>query len=164
MHRYRRNFSEVLASSSSDLTTRRFLRLFFMAMTFIIILLPVQAFVLYKNSATQLIPYSWQKVHSQTAWDDIAFVPTQGIVAFDRWIQLVIGFAVFFFFGLGVDAIEMYRQCFSKISLCNVFWGAVANPSNRDLSRSNGSRESSVSSNARLFVARVFKGTSTSSA
>ena len=109
MHRYRKNFSEVLNSSNSNQTKARFLRLFWISLVFIVVVFPVEVYVLYENSLVASGHYSWNEVHGPKWWD-IVLVPSAGTVLFDRWIQTGAGFALFFFFGLGQDARAMYRK------------------------------------------------------
>ena len=120
MHRYRKDFSDVLSSSNSNLTKSRFLRLFILSMALIIVVLPTQCYVLYQNSVVGFLPYSWEAVHGPH-WNDIELFPAGGTVLFDRWIQIAVGFALFPFFGLGQDAQTMYRKWLLKIGFGKVF-------------------------------------------
>lgn len=120
MRKYRRDFSEVLSSSNSNMTKSRFLRLFLLAMTLIAIMLPTQSYVLYRNCVVPLIPYSWDLVHGP-GWNQIFLVPAGGVVLFDRWAQIALGFAVFPFFGLGQDAQKLYRQGLLKMGFGRLF-------------------------------------------
>jgi len=86
MHRYRRDFSEILSSSNSNMTKSRFLRLFLLSMTLIAIMLPTQSYVLYRNSIVPLVPYSWESIHGP-GWSEIFLVPAGGVVIFDRWAR-----------------------------------------------------------------------------
>ncbi len=130
-------------------------------MTLIVVFLPVQAYVLYQNSIVPLISYDWSLVHGPL-WGDITVIPTGGTVIFDRWVQIAFGFAVFLFFGLGHDAVEMYRTWLLKLGLERIF------PSLRRRDRamrnqncSNSSQAESTSSRARLFITKKFSRNST---
>ena len=48
-------------------------------------------------------------------------VPAFGVVSFDRWIQAGAGFLVFFFFGMGRDAMKGYREGLLMVGLGRVF-------------------------------------------
>jgi len=137
LHKYRREFADILSSSGSNLTKSRFMRLFLIALIFIIVCLPVQLYVFYRNCAVPHLPYSWDLVHSPEWWH-IFMVPTDGMVPFDRWIWLGCGFLVFFFFGLGKDATKMYRRWLIKLGFGRIFptlkehVGASTTPYSRD--------------------------------
>jgi len=119
MHKYRKEFSEVLSSSNSNLTKSRFMRLFWLSILLILVVLPVQYYVLVVNVSHPFVKYSWNEVHAD--WGNISSIPTNGAVIFDVWIQIAVGFAVFFFFGLGQDARNMYSKWLLKIGLGRVF-------------------------------------------
>ena len=122
MRTYRKDFAQVLHSSNSNLTKSRFMRLFILSFTLVVVMLPVQFYVFYRNVVDfPLIPYSWTEVHG-AGWWDIILIPTGGVptgtdIPFDHWVQIGLGFAVFFFFGLGRDAVKMYAQWLEKIGL-----------------------------------------------
>ena len=149
MRRYRTKFSAVLASSSSTLTKNRFMRLFWMAFTLIIIIFPVECYVLYKNAANSLSPYSWSRIHGLEAWA-VIMVPTEGSVSFDRWIQIGAGIFVFIFFGTGQDAVKGYRKGLLKMGLGRIFPSLTSECTASD---SLGS-QTSYSSRARLYLAK----------
>jgi len=90
-----------------------FMRLFFLAFTMLVAILPVQAYVLYYDLTLSLPwhPYSWNKIHGPE-WSQIQKVATYGIVFFDRWTPIAAGLMVFIFFGFGRDATKMYRLLF----------------------------------------------------
>lgn len=156
MRKYRKDFAAILNASSSGMTKSRFLRLFFMSVTLIILGLPVQGYVLYQNTATySLEPYSWSRVHGPQ-WRRIILIPTRGTVPFDRWIQLAVCFTVFIFFGLGHDAMKMYRQWLVKLGLAKIFPSLDRSRSQTDSSRPE-SDTSSFGSRARIFIKEKLK-------
>ena len=151
MRRYQKNFSAVLSSSNSNMTKSRFLRLFILSMTLIAVVLPTQCYVLYRNSAVPLLPYSWSAVHGPN-WNDVALIPTGGRVVFDRWIEIAIGLALFPFFGLGQDAKVMYRKGLLKIGFGKAFPCLHYHPAVRPHQRClTSERSGSFGSRSRLF-------------
>ena len=154
MRRYRKDFSEVLGSSNSNMTKSRFLRLFILSMTLIVAVLPTQYYVLYRNSAEYMLPYSWELVHGP-GWSHPVFFPSFGTVSFDRWIQIAAGFALFPFFGLGRDAQSMYRKALLKMGFGKMFPRLYhQSPATTLSSSSTSSRGTSFGSRARLFFHR----------
>lgn len=115
LRRYRREFSSILSASHSNLTESRFLRVFLLSFLLVLILLPLQFYELYLNTANPLLPYSWDLVHNRSSWMDIIMVPQHGVVPLDRWMTIILGLLVFVFFGLGSDATKMYRKWWLKL-------------------------------------------------
>ena len=155
MRKYRKNFSSILSSSNSNLTKNRFLRLFFMSMTMIAVLFPVEIYVLYDQARQTSFSYSWDLVHSEH-WGDIVLIPTGGNVAFEHWIQIVFGYIIFAFTGMGHDAQELYRKWLLYIGLGKIFPSLrQSRHQRRNLSTSQQSNSSSLGSRARLLVKGV---------
>ncbi|KAL8999982.1 MAG: hypothetical protein Q9169_001227 [Polycauliona sp. 2 TL-2023] len=123
MRKYRREFSSIFTASTSKLTKSRFLRLFLLSSSLVLIYLPLQLYLLYTNTSVGLIPYSWKLIHDRHAWMDIIMIPTHGFVPIERWISVVLGFFIFLFFGLGSDATKMYRKWWIKLRLGTNFPG-----------------------------------------
>ena len=123
MRKYRREFSSILTASTSNLTKSRFLRLFLLSSSLVLIFLPLQLYILSLNTSAELLPYSWDLIHDRHSWMDIIMVPTHGFVSIDRWISVVLGLFIFLFFGLGSDATKMYRKWWVKLRLGTNFPG-----------------------------------------
>ncbi|KAL6713188.1 a-factor receptor [Lecanora helva] len=149
MRKYQRDFSDILSSSSSNLTKSRFLRLFILSMTLIAVMLPTQYYVLYRNSAVPLLPYDWSAIHGPD-WNTIQFFPSGGTVLFDRWIQIAVGFAIFPFFGLGKDAQVMYRRWLLSMGLGKIFPRLHQQPT-RHTSSLTSNQSNSFGSRVRLL-------------
>ena len=157
MHRYRKNFSEILSSSNSRLTKNRFLRLFLLSITLVLTFIPLQFYVLYVNSVNPpLIPYSWNLVHG-SEWEDIMLIPTGGVVYYDRWIQLALGFGVFIFFGTGQDAQTMYRKWLLKAGFGRLFPGLYRQNNRRGILPTRSQTESFGSRTRSFFKERLFQ-------
>ncbi|KAJ5786368.1 uncharacterized protein N7503_011580 [Penicillium pulvis] len=124
LHRYRSDFEVILRSSNSNMSKSRFLRLFFVAFTMLVIILPVQAYVVYYDLSLSLPwhAYSWSRVH-HASWNQIIKVPTNGKVFFDRWTPIAIGIIIFIFCGFGRDAIRVYRMVLWRLGFGYCFPG-----------------------------------------
>jgi pheromone a factor receptor len=116
--RYTSEFSNILGASGSNLTTKRFIRLFCLALIMILFVLPLQMYVFYTNIIPMLPlqPYSWSNVHGPD-FGEIIKIPTGGVLKPDRWIPIGLSVLLFVFFGLGQDAMKMYRSFFKSIGL-----------------------------------------------
>ncbi|KAJ5926896.1 hypothetical protein N7516_008669 [Penicillium verrucosum] len=122
VHKYRSDFANILRASSSNLSKSRFLRLFFLALSMLVCILPLQGYVVY-NDIVLSLPwhnYSWSRIHNGK-WNTINMIPIDGTVFFDRWIPVVSGFMIFIFFGFGRDATRIYRTVFWYLGLSYCF-------------------------------------------
>ena len=157
MRKYRRNFSEILVSSNSNLTKNRFLRLFLLSIVLIATFIPLQFYVLLVNwIELPLLPYSWNLVHGPQ-WQDITLVPTGGSVYFNCWIEIALGFGVFLFFGLGQDAQTLYRKWLLKIGFGRVFPSLYRQPTRRAVLPTSSQTDSFGSKSRSFFKHRVFR-------
>lgn len=92
-----------------------FLRLFFLAFSMLIAILPVEVYLFWYDMSLSLPwhQYSWNHLHGPgSKWSQIQKVATYGVVFFDRWNPVAAGFMIFIFFGFGRDATKMYRLLF----------------------------------------------------
>ena len=164
VRKYRKQFSDILASSSSNLNKSRFMRLFLMSLTLIVFFLPLQMYVLYRNASFPQHPYSWNNIHGPSWWQIIE-IPTARSVIFDRWIRIALGFTIFVFFGLGKDATAMYRSWLLKLGFGSVFpslTGQHQLPSPGGVSRTSGSSRATLARRAHhFFTKKLSRGTST---
>ncbi|KAJ5573497.1 uncharacterized protein N7459_007924 [Penicillium hispanicum] len=121
LHRYRSDFEVILRSSNSNMSKSRFLRLFLVAFTMLLAILPVQGYVLYYDLTLSLPwhSYSWSRLHGPS-WNQIIKVPTYGVVFFDRWTPIAMGCIIFIFCGFGRDATRSYRMvlCYLGLGYC----------------------------------------------
>ncbi|KZF19154.1 fungal pheromone STE3G-protein-coupled receptor, partial [Xylona heveae TC161] len=114
LRRYRRQFSEILVCSNTNKS--QFYRLFIISTVLILVFLPIQLYVFYVNVNVPLNGFSFSRIHG-ASWSQILMIPTGGVVRFDRWVYVAAGLLVFFFFGLGRDAVAMYRGWLGHIGL-----------------------------------------------
>ena len=147
LHRYRTQFSSIL--SASNTRKSRFLRLFLMALILSVVFLPLTLYIFYTNVNVPRIPFSWEKVHDSDAWNAIVMIPSNGNVSLDRWIRVATGIFVFAFFGMGSEAMEMYRSALRAIGLGRIFPGLEG--SRRTATSSTGSNPSFSSRAKSLF-------------
>ncbi|KAI9741826.1 MAG: a-factor receptor [Cirrosporium novae-zelandiae] len=122
VQRHHAELSGMLRNSNTNLNKSRFLRLFILSISIVVLILPVDWYVLYTFISTGLGSYSWSFVHG-SEWNQIPKVPQNGKIPFWVWIPLASGIVVFFFFGIGRDATTMYRSWLSKLGLGKLFPG-----------------------------------------
>ncbi|CAF9925322.1 MAG: hypothetical protein GOMPHAMPRED_003858 [Gomphillus americanus] len=128
IYRYRRDFSSILASSTSGMNKSRFLRLFVSALTVLLVAIPTQAYALYVN-AVNIQNDSW----TPASWQTIVYVPTYGTVFPDCWIHVGIAVPVFLCFGWGKDANSVYRSWLRLLGFTKVFPALAAKTDNSSL-------------------------------
>ena len=122
LYRYRLNFNTILASSNT--TKSRFMRLYLICILWVLGAVPTQAYSLYYNiTVLAKYPFNWAETHSAENWRQLIMVPSGGQVVYDRWIWLAIGAVVFASFGLGREALTMYRTGLLTLGFGKVFPG-----------------------------------------
>lgn len=138
---YRSQFGEILNASNSRMNKSRFLRLFFLNFTMLLIILPIQCFVVYYNTWLSFPwhTYTWSAVHSPE-WGVIVKVPTHGQAFFDRWVPIAVSCLVFVFFGCGKDAHELYRAFLRFLGLGRCFPCILPENRRASMAGSTGSR------------------------
>ena len=156
LRRYRKDFAAVLHSSNSNLTRNRFMRLFIASLILIVIFLPVQLYVFYRNASFPLQPYDWDAIHGPDWWT-IIMIPTSGVVQFDRWIRIALGFTVFSCFGMGQDAVALYRSWLVSLGLGRIF--ARLHRQNRNSRRTLSNEGRSFGSRARMLFSKQLSST-----
>jgi pheromone a factor receptor len=130
--RYRRSVSSIL-SSSSTITRARYIRLFILAIGLLVIFLPLVAYTLaYTVSYSDGYspgPYSWSKVHPPERSTTI--IRLDAVTQkrryhrpFDRWGQIATGFILFLLFGLGHEAVTMYKAWLVRVGFA-IWWPAL---------------------------------------
>lgn len=138
---YRSQFGEILHASNSRMNKSRFLRLFFLNFTMLLIILPIQCFVVYYNTWLSFPwhTYTWSAVHNPE-WGVIVKVPTHGQAFFDRWVPIAASCLVFVFFGCGKDANELYRAFLRFLGLGRCFPCRLPESRRASMAGSTGSR------------------------
>ena len=107
LHRYQKELQSLFEASNT--TKSRFYRLFILSSILIGVILPSQAYILAMNLTHQYQPYSWSRVHGDS-WNSALLLPSEENVPFDRWIRIGSGFLIFVFFGIGKDAVILYKS------------------------------------------------------
>lgn len=117
LHKYRRTFSAILSDSST--TKSRFLRLLFIAVVLIFAVLPLSVHAVIWPLQAGMHPFSWNRVHNIN-WT-VGKYPSGGrLLQWDGVVAIICGYLLFVGFGLGSDAISMYKQWARKIGLAHI--------------------------------------------
>ena len=115
LHKYRTRFASIL-SNSTYATKSRFMRLFILAIVVLLIFLPASIYMFLLNVSQEFLPYSWSEVHGD-GWLSVKKMPTGNRINFDRWPPVGVGFLVFLLFGLGKDAMTLYRDWLNRVGI-----------------------------------------------
>ena len=113
LRRYRKELHSLLEASNT--TKSRFYRLFLLSFILIGVILPTQIYILAMNLTHSYQPYSWSRVHGD-GWNSVFLLPGEDNVPFDRWIRIGSGFLIFIFFGIGNDAVILYKSWIFKLT------------------------------------------------
>ncbi|KAF2768408.1 STE3-domain-containing protein [Teratosphaeria nubilosa] len=147
LYHYRQGFASILACSNT--TNTRFMRLYIFCLVLLLPVLPLEIYTLYQNLNHDQHPYSWAESHNPKVWNRIRLRTSNGSVYWDRWIWLACGVVIFLFFGLGRDAVKMYKDGLLAIGASRIFpslredWRPRASPAVNTIS--------SFSSKAKIY-------------
>jgi hypothetical protein len=100
----------------------------------LLIFMPVTFYVFAKNLDIEWLPYSWEQVHYGDDWLWIRKIPTGNNVNFDRWVPVACGVLVFLIFGLGKDAMVLYRAWLNSIGVGKYLPRCIMEPSSPESS------------------------------
>lgn len=111
----RRDVKDILRCTNSGLTFKRFARLLIFSILVILVLFPLSVyfFVADVSSKTQE-SYSFSAVHGPD-WNNILYSDFGTSYVYYAWIDLALSIITFILFGLGSDAIAMYKSALYKI-------------------------------------------------
>ncbi|RDW84666.1 hypothetical protein BP6252_02256 [Coleophoma cylindrospora] len=154
LRKHRDTFANTLSSNGSNLSPRRFIRLFLFSGSLLVIYLPVVLYYFYLNVlafTNPLYSYSWSRIHNAATWNTISYysLSDQPGLQYDSWVGVAQSFLTFFFFGLGNEALEEYRRFLVKCGAGKI-WPRLNEPVRRN--RSWGRRGSSASWSSRMDV------------
>ncbi|KAI1622597.1 pheromone A receptor-domain-containing protein [Exophiala viscosa] len=103
--RHRKEMSDVLGGRRSG-----DIRLYALACVILVVYFPFTLVAFAGTLFRRMHKYSWGYIHPPGWADDIVY-QVQGVQpSFDRWAQIVTGYIIFGFLGLGHDAKQMYRS------------------------------------------------------
>lgn len=107
LYRYRRQFRTILEASNTS--RARFQRLWQLSTICLLWVIPQSIYMTVNNSLIPYHPFSFSQVHDPATWDQIIFNDKPFAVSPDRWIRIGGGILLFVFFGVGADAVTMYK-------------------------------------------------------
>jgi pheromone a factor receptor len=129
LRKHRGQLSGTLSSTGSGLDARKFLKLFFMSCSILLVYLPVECYFFYFNMPDPFVPYSWSRIHDPASWNLVLYFHTseEPAAQFLSWPGVSIGFLVFLWYGLNIEAIEKYIYCAVKCGFARI-WPILTEP------------------------------------
>ncbi|KAI0462393.1 hypothetical protein LJB42_003885 [Komagataella kurtzmanii] len=106
----RKDASDLMKCSNSGLTLRRFCRLLVFCIMVILIMLPVSIYTFVVDVRYALPHFSWSEIHDPDLWIGLVIPDDSVKPIYDRWIYPLLTFATFLIFGLGTEAVSMYKR------------------------------------------------------
>lgn len=126
MHRLRKHrgvLSNTLSSTGSGLNARRFVKLFFLSGSILVVYLPVTIYFFYLNVDYPFTTYSWSRVHDPESWSQIPFITTdiEPLLQFDGWVGIVMAGFLFMLYGMNNEGKELYRSWLLRCGFGRIF-------------------------------------------
>lgn len=116
--RKRRDLQDLLKCSNSGLNARKFGRLIVFSLLIMVVLSPVVIVGFYSDLASALFLSHKENVWiSDPAWNTILYIDEGSMPVIQRIIEIILSFCTFFLFGLGTEALKMYRRIFVSIGI-----------------------------------------------
>ncbi|CZR54625.1 uncharacterized protein PAC_04509 [Phialocephala subalpina] len=162
LRKHRRTISSALTSSGSGFGARKYLKLVIITLSLIVIYLPIQIVLFMKVVPTQLVPYSWSRVHDPIIWKPIEYLHTGDYpnIQYNGWAGVGVAFLLWAFFGFNDNAVDTYRLWMVKLGLAH-FWPSLKDSREARRAMRSSRRGSSVTrvslSSSLDFVGKVMK-------
>jgi pheromone a factor receptor len=143
LRKHRGHLSATLSSTGSGLDTHKFIKLFLVAISVLVINLPFSAYFFYTDLPSPMVSFTWARVHNPATWYQIAYFQTSDSnqVQYNPWGSIAYGAVVFLVYGFTNDAINVYRRYIGKAGLAR-WWPELLE--DRVLTRRSASNGSST--------------------
>lgn len=111
---------DLLKCTNSGLNIKRFARLLIFSLLIIFTLLPISAYLIALDAPNFGGAYEWSLVHGPD-WNETAFFDLGATGLYEKYIDIGVSVIAFLLFGLGTDAVSMYKIWLINIKLGKVF-------------------------------------------
>lgn len=118
--RKRKDVKDLLRCTNSGLNLKRFARLLIFDVLIIIALVPVSIYYFASDFSLFQGKFVWSEVHSMY-WGEIYFYDFGINIVYDRWVHIALSVVTFLLFGLGSDALKMYKSALCLMGLKRLF-------------------------------------------
>lgn len=114
----RKDLNDLLKCSNSGLNTRKFARLIVFSLLIIVVLSPVVLIGFCSDLANAGSSMSRNAIPlTSPRWQKIVYVDEGSMSIVQKSIDIALSFCAFFLFGLGSEALKMYRRIFISVGL-----------------------------------------------
>ncbi|KAK9447626.1 GPCR fungal pheromone mating factor, partial [Limtongia smithiae] len=112
--RRQQEFRDLMRYGKSKLTILRFARLLLFCIVMIFTGVPIIMYISVYNFKLGFRAFKWSEVHDPATWYTIPRVPKASYM-FTFYLYPITGFLLFIFFGIGQDAMRMYKGLLNKL-------------------------------------------------
>ncbi|KAI3407021.1 STE3 [Candida oxycetoniae] len=112
----RKDVKDILMCTNSGLNIKRFARLLLFCVLVIFGMMPLAIFYFVDSVGTIREPFHWSQVHDDKLWGVIEYYDFGYITVADKLVNSMLSIIAFLLFGLGSDALQMYKSLFRKFS------------------------------------------------
>ncbi|SMN21325.1 similar to Saccharomyces cerevisiae YKL178C STE3 Receptor for a factor pheromone, couples to MAP kinase cascade to mediate pheromone response [Maudiozyma saulgeensis] len=118
-YKKRKDVRDILHCTNSGLNLTRFARLLTFCFIIILVMFPFSIFTFVQDLKQVSGTYDFKSTHSESFWNVIIkFDP--GKPVYGIWLYVLMSYVVFFIFGLGTDALNMYSRLLRFVGLGSV--------------------------------------------
>lgn len=126
LHKHRKTLSTALSTTGSGLPARKFMKLVLISLSIFFIYFPVQMVYIYKTYSYQisnLIPYSYARIHDPLVWNPPLFLATWMFpqLQYQGWSNVAMAAVLFLYFGFNDESVDAYRRWSCKLGLGKLF-------------------------------------------
>lgn len=112
--RKRRDVKDILRVTNSGLNFQRFARLLIFSLLILLVMIPVTVYYFSKDAKQYAHPFLWSLAHSDL-WSEIVYGDFGTSILYQQWVDVALSILTFVLFGLGADAIEMYKDALRRL-------------------------------------------------
>ncbi|EHK96223.1 putative Pheromone a factor receptor [Glarea lozoyensis 74030] len=129
LSKYRKTIGNTLSTSGSGMTSKYYVKLTIIALSIVIVWVPVQIFYTYLNIPREFHSYNYAEIHRPEDWNPIVYLPLSldGQVQYNGWAAIAVAFLIFVYFGFNDEAVDTYRSWLVKLGMAK-FWPSLKEP------------------------------------
>ncbi|EMG47822.1 STE3 Pheromone a factor receptor [Candida maltosa Xu316] len=112
----RKDVKDILLCTNSGLNITRFARLLIFSCLIVLAMLPLAIYYFFSQANQSQYPFVWREVH-HSDWGEIYFYDLGFFTLYDKLVNCIVSVLAFLIFGLGSDAIGMYKGILSMVGI-----------------------------------------------
>ncbi|KAK6460893.1 pheromone A receptor-domain-containing protein [Scheffersomyces coipomensis] len=111
----RKDVGDILRCTNSGLNLRRFARLLIFSVIIILGVTPLAIYYFVGDVSVFRGPFNWSAVHNEL-WGNIEYFDFGFFLLYENFINMGLSVITFLIFGLGSDAVDMYKSIFHTVT------------------------------------------------